>query len=424
MQIKTITGSSIQAALSEARTTLGDHVVLLESVAAEGDTPARITVMVDAPRMAVRQTIRQAVPAGSDDAPEALAPLGHGYAPRTAKRPLFTPPAAPAPPTGPSPEVMDKLEALADRLAVLDRMAERVGALDGLADRMDRMERRLGDALVGDAHVWAGHPVYGAFLRQGLKTATTTDLLHAAAERGVDPSRTDAEACQSAVWAAAQTLRDRLDPTTPSRYTADTLVAVGPGGSGKTTMLLRLATDPRFYGRREVGILIVVPEDAPPSYDPTEPYRQQGLSARTVRSAEEVRQALDYLHGTAALLIDTPALPTAPDGAVAALDRLATILAPLTAFEVVLTLDAARAHPPLDLAKLDRLPLPPTMAALTRLDEAPDWGRVADWLLALHRPVGFATMGADLAHTLTPYSPSWFVEAFATRLDVPSLALS
>ena len=273
------------------------------------------------------------------------------------------------------------------------------------------------EALVGAAHRWSGHPLYGALLREGLAPATVTALLDAAVERGLDPDRLDEEGRRMVLWTVAQALRDRLAPTAPSRYTADTLVAVGPGGSGKTRLLLRLATDARFYGRREVGVLVVAPEDAPPSFDPSEPYRREGVSARAVRPAEEVRQALDYFHGCDVLLIDTPSLPADEAGARRALARLADVLAPLTAFEVVLTLDAARAKPPFDLRRLDTLPLPPTLAAVTRLDEADDWGRVAEWLLALHRPVAFAAMGPGLAGALAPYSPAWFVEAFTARLD-------
>ncbi len=47
MNIKTIIGASIHAALAEARRLLGDDVVLLESVPPSGSEPARVTVMVD-----------------------------------------------------------------------------------------------------------------------------------------------------------------------------------------------------------------------------------------------------------------------------------------------------------------------------------------------------------------------------------------
>jgi flagellar biosynthesis protein FlhF len=63
MNIKTITASSIHAALLEARRQLGDDVVLLESVPPRGSEPARITVMSDAP--APKPAARPALPAAA-----------------------------------------------------------------------------------------------------------------------------------------------------------------------------------------------------------------------------------------------------------------------------------------------------------------------------------------------------------------------
>ena len=78
MKIQTITGSSIHAALAEARRLLGDDVVLLESVPPAGSEPARITVMIDTvaaqkapePEPHVRRAVEE---------PALLAPAGYGY---------------------------------------------------------------------------------------------------------------------------------------------------------------------------------------------------------------------------------------------------------------------------------------------------------------------------------------------------------
>ena len=433
MQIHTITGSSIQDALAEARARLGDGVVLLESVAATADQPARITVMMDASRPAAVPAravpaLPAMAPAASAAAPpmevEPPAPLGFGYgASRPAapapRRPLFTAPTtapayapapmpAPAPPpvAAPAPEVLDRL----------DRLDAQLGGVLGLVDRLDRLERQLGHTLLSGSQPWTANPLYGRLLRSGLTPKTAHALLGPAAERGLTPDAVSDDAQMALLWSVAQTLRDRLHPTAPRRYAADTLVAVGPSGAGKTTFLTRVATDDRFYGRRDVGVLVVAPEGGAGGTDPGAPYRLHGLATRTVQSAAEVREALDRFHGTSALLVDTPALPADETAARQSLARLAEILSPLTSCDVVLTLDAARARPPFDLARLDTLPIPITLGAVTRLDEAQDWGRVAEWLLAFDRPVGFAGMGAGLDDALLPYSPAWFVESFAHRL--------
>src|SRR5690606_20216159 len=87
MQIKTITGSTIQAALSEARAQLGDNVILLESTPAEGGRPAMIRVALDpVPSAPVAANLR----------PEPVfEPVGFGYG---AARRAFSPSAEPARP--------------------------------------------------------------------------------------------------------------------------------------------------------------------------------------------------------------------------------------------------------------------------------------------------------------------------------------
>ena len=423
MQIKTIPGSSIQTALAEARATLGDDVVLLESVAAADGRPAQITVMLDAApvrRAAPRPALLPAVAGAGESAP--AGPVESGYtvarpAPDrpvpAVRRPLFTAPTTvhPARPPAPAP-----VPAAPEVLGRLDQLDARLGGMTGIAQRLERLERRLGNTVLAGGPAWAAHPLYGRLLRSGLAPATATAVLDAAGARGPGPAGDGDDDLRALLWSVAQTLRDRLAPTAPRRYTADTLVAIGPGGAGKTALLTRLATDPRFYARRDVGVLVVVPEDAPPAADPGAPYRLHGVATRTVRTAAEVRESLDRFHGAGALLVDTPALPADDDAARRALYGLADVLAPLTAFDVVLTIDAARARPPLDFGRLDTLPLPPTLGALTRLDEAEDWGRVAEWLLAFERPVGFATTGPHGDEALVSYSPSWFAERYAHRL--------
>ncbi len=416
MNIQTVTGPTIQDALAEARATLGDAVVLLESVPAGDGELAKITVALDAaaPRQPAPRALATVGAGGELMAAEAgsgVPALGFGYGtarpatmraprPTAVRQPLY---AAPTPKAaGPAPEVLDKL----DRLGAL---------LDGFADRLDRLEDRLEETGPTGEGRWAVHPLYGALVGSGLTPATAAALLDAAEANGCDPTRTDAEGREALRWAVALALRDRLAPTAPPRHLASALAVVGPGGSGKTSLLVRLATDPRGYGRRAVGVLAVVPEGE--EADRTAPFRERGVCACTVTTAAETRRALDRLAGSDVILIDTPALPPDAAGANRMLAWLADVLAPLGAFEVLLTLDAARARPPLDFSRLNTLPLPPTAAAVTRLDEADGWGRPAEWLLALGLPVSLATTGPEADGTLASYSPAWFAEGLVKGLE-------
>lgn len=447
MTVRTLTGSSIQAALADARRQYGDDVVLLESTAARDGEPARVTVMLDA--------------AAPRPEPEPAAPLGFGYAGGRAARPVQTagfsalpaeavaesapfaeapwpepvaaPPPAPrrplfgAAPVAPSlgGGVREAVEAALGE-ALEAKLASLVGeavesAVGPLADRLAAMEARLAQAdaargpLAESLQQWAAHPLFGRMLRAGMRPATANSLFAAVAGQGFQPDAASAEHQESLAWALAQTLRDRLAPTAPVRLTG-ALALVGPSGAGKTAMALRLAQHPSFYGRRRTGILVVAPEteSAALFHDATAVYRRFGLPVQTVASAEEMEAALGRFAGFDQIIVDTPALPLRDAHAASA--RLAALLAPLVPLDVVYVLDATRSPEALDPAALARLPLAPRALALTHLDEVAGWGRLADWLLALGMPVQVVSTGPAIPDDAQPYAPGWAAEELTLRL--------
>lgn len=416
MDIKTLTGSSIQAALAEARRLLGDDVVLLESVAASGTEPARITVMVDEALAAPpRTTAAVEEPALAD-----AGTVGYGYAaqmdlPRV-ERPAAAAPAfssamrAPAHPRLFAPE---PVAPTADVTAIEALLDARLG---GLLDRLGALESN-GPAL-GLAREWLTHPLYGDLLASGLRPGTADQLFQALSQRGFRADDRSARTLSEMRWALRQELRELLHrPTTPPSATG-TLVLVGPSGSGKTSLLLKLALHPSFYGRRKTAALVLVPPDTEhPHQSPADLYRRHGLPVQTASTPAEVRQALARTADFDQLLIDTPPLHPNPREARQTMTWLQDLLAEIDAFDVHLVLDATRALEGFDAAYLRSLALRPTAASLTRLDETNGWGRVAEWLLALDLPVQFVSTSARVPNGVRKFTPGWFVEQVATEGD-------
>ena len=425
MDIKTLTGPSIQAALAEARQLLGDDVMLLESVAARDGAPARITVMVDA--ALDRQPAAPAAAPVAEPSFVAAAPAAYGYAaqrarplgagpeeraappafssPRSdagsapARSRLFTPEPAPAP----APAVdLAAIEALLD--ARLTRLHDRIAALEaGLG---------ASGTVLGAAKQWLAHPLYGDLLTRGLRPETADRLFHAVVERGFRSDDRSAETLGEIRWAIAQELRGLLHrPTSPHDATG-TLVLVGPSGAGKTSLLLKLALHPSFYGRRRTAALVLVPEDADvhPHQSPAELYRRHGLPVMVASTPAEVRQALARTADFDQLLIDTPPLHPRSGEARKMMEWLQGLLAEVGAFDVHLVLDATRALEGFGTEYLRSLPLRPTAASLTRLDETDGWGRVAEWMLALDLPVQFVSTSPRVPDGLRKFTPGWFVE--------------
>ncbi len=454
MQIKTITGASIHAALAEARRLLGDDVVLLESVPSSGSEPARITIMVDAaasqeasppapaPRRAVEESASYAPPGygygaakrqgGRDRSPEesarsieSFSPTGDGAVQalpastilhdgphRTDDPSSFRPP----PPTGKpgrgrlfpdSGEAMRPSAPLPVHAATsrLEQMLE--AQLTRLHERLEAMERRLDGAVVGASQRWVAHPLFAALLGQGLRPGTIISLFDSLVEKGYAPDEEE----EKLKWALAHEVRGRM-AVPASKQSTGTQVVIGPSGVGKTSLVLKLATHPNFYARHHTTVIVIAPEEAEAtSYqNPVEVYRRFGVPVQSVQTQDEMEQALTRLVSFDQVLIDTPSMPVHAGRARKMLQRIRRLVDGLMPLEVVFVLNTTRVLEGFDVDFVRRLPLRPTTVALTHLDETPGWGRIAEWLMHLKLPVRLASMGPGIPDDLSAFSPTWFVE--------------
>lgn len=406
MRIQTLTGTTIQAALLEARRRFGDDVVLLESIPPQGDQPARITIMVDerlempealpygygAALARAQKAVGKTTPAANDTAEVLVAPQASPEKPAATLNgrgqlfPQRTAPPAPAPSaTAGSAEV--QLERLSRRLA--------------------RLERQLGSALVGTSHRWLAHPLATELLRQGLRSATVIRLFDRLLAQGFDPEQPE----EQLRWALAREMRRQLSPTTP-RPLQGTLVCIGAAGSGKTSVVLKLARHPGFFGRRLVAVLVLMPEEveSQPYISPVDLYRRFELPVQTVSRPDEMAVALRRLQGFDQVLIDTPSLPLLEGPARRLLLQLRQLLSPIVPLQVLFTLNATTNLEDLPPEFLQRLPLSPDALVLTHWDEVRRPGRLYDWLVALARPVVCLSSGSRVPESLEAFSPTAYIE--------------
>ncbi len=439
MKVKTLTGPSIHAALIEARRLLGDDVVLLESIPAEGDAPARITVMVDVPAPAPR---KQEAPVHAGAAPAyAAQPQGYGYAgvaqrgvmtaPQTAnystqhanfsggnaalgrggdnrRTTLLQPYAnglAPAPRKERNALYTPEGSNLPAKANQLQEILE--SQLQLIHNRLDKLDRKFEGAIIGSGIRWASHELYAKLLRQGMRPATVTRFFEQLVEKGFEPNHNP----QKIRWALAQVIRNGLKMATPKRYTG-TVMFIGPSGAGKTSLLLKTATHPSFFGRHKATVISILPEEGSdlPYQNPAELYSRYGISVQTVRDIEEMNEALDRAESFDQVLIDTPPMPVHEAGARKMLLHLKRLVEPLMPIQIHMVLNATRALDEFDTSYLQRLPLRTDAIAFTHLDETRCLGRIAEWIMETRLPVQFASSSPKVPEGVGAFTPSWFVE--------------
>ena len=439
MDVRTFTDSSIQAALEKARHKLGDQVVLVESEPSTDEAPAQVTVMVDESAQRTATKSEQS----------------WGHVPKPSEAPASTPSGSPAPDrgneadgaavghgrddgagsdgTGMASRFQSELEAQSRPEADASRQSPGRGRVFSSSDseetgasatgdheawvesRLEELRTRSGDGhdrtarLAGtETDGWTAHPLYGRLLDNGLRPKTATALLGDLTERGVDPSESPRDELH---WALAQVVCRRIQTDSTAEDTG-VIALVGPSGAGKTSLALKLAVHDRMLAGQDTVVLHLCPEAGRnASYQsPTALYRRFGLPVRSVQTEEDMAKALRCVDDFEQVLVDTPPLPMPLSDARPVLRRYRRLLRPLPRPAVHFVVDATRALGGIDEEAFARLPLRPTAAAVTHLDEVHDWGQVAEWLIHIDLPVQIVSEGPEVPDGARAFSLRWFVE--------------
>lgn len=436
MDMKTLTGSSIQAALAKAREQLGEHVVLIESTPATDDRPAQITVMVDGPvsETATGVPSRKRVPKPPAEVPSSSS--GPGRQARTSSSDSHTETRTQTTAqTSTTAEQLQKqfgADSQGDSGGPMSRQQGtgrgRLFPVSGKKERADGRrsnrretfvearrrqlkDRRGSSGLVrgdGSAERWAAHPLFGRFLDEGMRPETIAQLFDDLAERDVDLENNDLEDLR---WAFSQVLCRRIEVASEDRGKG-AFAVIGPGGVGKTSLILKLATNDGLLNGEAPAVIHVLPEDDRDlAYqNPTELYQRFGIPVQGVRSRDELTQALGRVKHLGQVIIDTPSLPLPLEEARPVLRRYEYLLQPLLPMDVCFVMNAMHAVDAFDPESLQQLPITPSTAALTHLDETVNWGRVAEWLLELDLPAQFVSDGPGVPDGARAFSLKWFVE--------------
>jgi flagellar biosynthesis protein FlhF len=282
-----------------------------------------------------------------------------------------------------------------------------VAQLQLLHDRLDRMERRFDDAIIGAGQAWTANPIFSTLLGHGMRPATITRIFDRLAKKGYAPD-TDAEKLK---WAVAQEIRRSLDLSAP-KQNAGAQVFLGPSGAGKTSLLLKLALHPGFFGRSKTAVIIIENEKKNTDFrhSPLDLYRSHGLPVQVVRTVDDMCEAVTRVQHFDHILIDTPPMPLDEASARKMLKHVKQLVDPIMPLRVQFVLNATRSLEDFDTAFVQELPLRPDMVAFTHLDETGGWGRIAEWLLAVRLPVQFVSTGPGVPDSAMSFSPTWFVE--------------
>jgi flagellar biosynthesis protein FlhF len=190
-----------------------------------------------------------------------------------------------------------------------------------------------------------------------------------------------------------------LELMVPAQPAAGPLVIalVGPTGAGKTTTLAKLATHPRVFGSRSVG-LIGLDTYRVAAIEELETYgRIAQLPVEIAYSPEDLAAARERLGHCDVLLVDTPGRSPKNRSDRESIDELLTALAPTEVHAVI------AAGTPTHLAEAMLRPSKRPAAThllVTKVDEAPDEGGLFELAVDRSLPIRWVADGQDMPFDL------------------------
>ena len=345
MDIRTITGTSISEALSEARSLWGDGVVMLQAEPGNPGGMARIAV---------------GVPEGPAQGASPVAVL------------LQEPASPRAISVAPAPGSMRRGRR-ADGSLLSDRIRPATEVFARLSSADDgKTNPEPAPQPAAEAQPLAVDPVFMRLIRHGLRPRRAREL----AELG--RSRTSSE--------AAERLAADLPPAVSGRPPGR-VVFVGAPGSGKTSLVVRAAVSRVRAGRTAPTVIVVAPDPARMHawQDPTPMF--ESFDLEVIRcSREALASALAGLSGD--VLIDTPSGFGPPSRG---------------NLHVRLVVDARSASPATAREGQDA-----DSVVVTHIDQAPALGYLTERLISMKTPVAALVESPGPTDGIRAWNPSTF----------------
>lgn len=437
MMLRKFYGRTINEAMRDAREQMGNEVVLIESVAPEGDRPAAVTVMIERkeepePQQSDDSSFRnvlytrgsaRAMPSASvEKKTEALQPTT-GLAKTAAKSPeLKARPAVQAvqetkPEDLPEPKGLE--ESMSRRKAPLIEIrdtTETKGAyfrdpnvhrdLAALHKRLEKLESMLGESLISANLDYASHPAFQQLLQTGVRATTIASWYKELLQRGLDPY----EQHESFMFELAKLVRNAINVALP-QAAAPNMLFTGPSGAGKTTLIMKLAASDQFFSSRKVALVSVEPRGFPTKYSGLEAFaKDRGKPFFRVQDGVEVTKLMPQLVAFDQVLFDSPTISLEKNTAFREYWKIRQTLASVMPLEVHYVVNATLEQYYFKEAYAASHPLQPDYVSITHLDETDRWGQLIPFIKTMGAAIRYISLGQEIPGSIAAFSPTWFAE--------------
>ncbi len=199
------------------------------------------------------------------------------------------------------------------------------------------------------------------------------------------------------------------------------LAFVGPAGSGKTTMLMKLATHPQYFGKRQVGIITCDSRRLAAIEQIRTFARLSGISLEVVYNAEQMSAARGRLSSMEVILVDTPGCNPKDEKS---LERLHELMEKADCNEIHLVISATTRDRGLLLTCERYRAIPYSHLIFTHTDETTQYGAIANVVRQVSKPISFIGSGPTIPEDMERPKPQQFAQWILDSSQETSLAES
>jgi flagellar biosynthesis GTPase FlhF len=276
-----------------------------------------------------------------------------------------------------------------------------------LHKRFDKLEALLDSALISTNLEYASHPVFQQLVKTGISTSVVAKWFSQIIEQGVDPFIQPEQFANQLGLILKNTLSQPVE-NDPKKY----LMFVGAAGSGKSTLIMKLITNSRFFQTDHTAVISVIPKESS-YYTILEPFcSDQDIPFYKVSSGREVTGLQQKLEQYDHVLIDTPSIHLQQKNSFRQFWEIRQILASLTPMEIHYVVNASHGQHYFEDASSSHHPLQPDYLAISNLDQVSKWGGIIPFLQEMNCGTRYISSGPSIPESVDTFK----AENFAKRV--------
>ncbi len=273
-----------------------------------------------------------------------------------------------------------------------------------LNQKIDRLEQLVSDQLIGGNVHFISHPAFQQLQANGVPYATITAWFNELIKQGAEPYGRSDEFLKH----LGAKVKETLD-IAASGKPAHIMLFTGMPGSGKSSLIMKLALHPALLGNASCALVSVVPAKQKNYYASLASFAaEHGINHSTVRTVDELKDCAESWPGYDHVFVEMPSQQTKYRSSLIPLKQFYEFNSRSDALEVHQVVNATSNSECLNNLRIFENPSAPTYLDFTHLDSAPQKGHLLPVMQKAGCKAKYTSSGPTVPDDISKFEPASF----------------